>query len=75
MDPDADPDPAIFVNDLQDKKKKFLKFCCLLLFKGVLTSFFKDKSHKEVTKQVESMFFLLFLLCDRRNRSRIHISD
>jgi hypothetical protein len=39
MDPDADPDPAIFVSDLQDVKKKF----CLLLFEGTFTSFFKDK--------------------------------
>ncbi len=37
----------------------------------------KIKSYKEVTKQQESMFFLLFLLNDRRIRSRIriHISD
>jgi hypothetical protein len=43
MDPNADPDPAIFVIDL--------KFFCLLLFDGGFTSFFKDKSPKEVTKQ------------------------
>ncbi len=42
-------DPAIFVIDLQDANKKgeknnsFKKFFCLLLFKGTLTSFFKDK--------------------------------
>jgi hypothetical protein len=55
-DPDLDPDadPAIFVIDLQDTKKKlfFLKtFFCLLLFEGKFTSFSKIKSQKEVTKQ------------------------
>ncbi len=38
MDPDADPDPAIFVSDLQD-----VNVFCLLLFEGTFTSFFKDK--------------------------------
>jgi hypothetical protein len=46
-DPDADPDPAIFVSDLQDVTKKLI--FCLLLFEGTFTSFFKDKSHKEFT--------------------------
>jgi hypothetical protein len=47
-----DPDPAIFVIDLQDanNKKKFVNnFFCLLLFGGTFTSFFK--SPKEVMKQ------------------------
>jgi hypothetical protein len=39
-----DPDPAIFVIDLQDASKK------LLLFEGTYTSFFKDKKSKRVTK-------------------------
>jgi hypothetical protein len=34
MDPDSDPDPAIFVIDLQDANKKLQKFFCLLLFEG-----------------------------------------
>jgi hypothetical protein len=49
-----DPVPAIFVIDLQDANKKQIslkKFFCLLLFEGTFTSFFKDKSQKEVTKQ------------------------
>jgi hypothetical protein len=53
MDPDSDPDPAIFVIDLQDanKKKKFiLNFICLLLFEGTFTSFYKDKKSKKVAK-------------------------
>jgi hypothetical protein len=58
MDPDADPDLAIFVIVLQDANKKlnFLRqFFCLLLFEGTFTSFLKDK----------------FLLGDRKIRIRI----
>jgi hypothetical protein len=56
MDPDPhsdpDPDPAIFVIDLQDASKKliFQKFFCFLLFEGTFTSFFKEKKAKRVTK-------------------------
>jgi hypothetical protein len=49
-----DPDPAIFVIDLQDANKKFFFFLevfMLFLFEGTFTSFFKIKSKKEVTKQ------------------------
>jgi hypothetical protein len=49
-----DPDPVIFVIDLQNANKKLnLKFCLLpVLFEGTFTSFFKDKkSQKEVTQQ------------------------
>jgi hypothetical protein len=49
-----DPDPAIFVIDLQDANKKLIfnkKFFCLLLFEGTFTSFSKIKSPKEATKQ------------------------
>ncbi len=43
QDPDVNPDPAIFVNDIQDmNKNNFFKFYCLFLFKGTFTSFFKD---------------------------------
>jgi hypothetical protein len=46
-----DPDPAIFVIDLQDASKKLKhNFFCLLLFEGTFTSFFKDKKAKRVTK-------------------------
>ncbi len=47
MDPDSDPDPSIFIIDLQDANKK-------LIWKHFLSSFtlfFKDKSQEEVTKQ------------------------
>ncbi len=76
-DPDADPDPAIFVTDLQEANKKLIKkrFFCFFLFEGTFTSFLKIKSQKEVTKQLETRFFLLFLLGDRRFRIRIHTSD
>ncbi len=69
MDPDAYPDPAFFVSDLQDVNKifSFLKSLFAYYFLRVhLHHFSKIKSHKEVTKQQESMFFLLFLLDDRR---------
>jgi hypothetical protein len=52
--PDSDPDPAIFVIDLQDANKKIIQkifFFCLLLFEGTFTSFFKNSSQKEVTMQ------------------------
>jgi hypothetical protein len=68
MDPDSDPDPhldpVIFVSDLLGVNNIFFSYY-----------FFKDKSHKEVTKQLKSMFFLKFLLDDIRIRIRIHISD
>jgi hypothetical protein len=50
-------------------------FFCLLLFEGTvhLHHFSKIRSKKEVTKQQESMIFLLFLLGDRR--IRINTSD
>jgi hypothetical protein len=49
MDPDldADPDPAIFVSDLQDiNQKKFAYY-----FLKVHLHHFSRKYHKEVTKQ------------------------
>jgi hypothetical protein len=51
VDPDEDPDPAIFVIDLPKmptKSKFFKKFFCLLLFESTLVS--KIESQKEVTK-------------------------
>jgi hypothetical protein len=48
---DPDPDPAIFVIDLQDASKKLIfqhNFFCLLLFEGTvhLHHFSKIKSQK-----------------------------
>ncbi len=48
---DPDPDPAIFVIDLQDSNKKtnFLtRFFCLSLFESTFTAFSKIKSQKEL---------------------------
>jgi hypothetical protein len=61
---DPDPDPSIFVLDLHDANKKLIlknKFFCLLLFEGTFTLL----KSKEVTKQKEAWFFLLFFLDDR----------
>jgi hypothetical protein len=57
-----DPDPAIFVIDLQDANKKriFKKLFLLLLFEGTFTSFFKDKKSKRIPKIVGIKVFLTF---------------
>jgi hypothetical protein len=46
-----DPDPVIFAIDLQDANKKLIKKKRFFFFEGTFTSFFKEKSLKEVTKQ------------------------
>jgi hypothetical protein len=51
MDPDADPDPAIFVSDLQDIKKILSKSFFANFFEVHLHNFSKIKSHTLVTKQ------------------------
>jgi hypothetical protein len=57
MDPNADPDPAIFIIDLQDATTNFKKqFSCLLLFEG--TSFFRNKKCKRSLKTVGNKVFL-----------------
>jgi hypothetical protein len=49
------------------------KFFCLLLFDVTFQSFYKEKSHKEVTKlQEPRFFFFLLLLLDC---ARIHTCD
>jgi hypothetical protein len=53
MDPDSDPDPDIFVFDLQDAK-----FSCLLLFEGKFIKFFKDKSQKVGINIILTIFAL-----------------
>jgi hypothetical protein len=48
-----DPDPAIFVFDLQNasKKQMFLhNFFSLLHFEGTFTLFFEDKKSKRIRK-------------------------
>jgi hypothetical protein len=60
-----DPDPAIFVIDPQDAKKKqifFKKLFCLLLFQGTyIYIIFKDKKSKRSHKAVGiKIFFTIF---------------
>jgi hypothetical protein len=52
-----DPDPALFVIDLQDADKK-LKVSGLLLFEGTFTSFLKDKKSKRSHETVGIKIFL-----------------
>jgi hypothetical protein len=51
MDPNADPDPAIFVTDLQDANKRLILKKDFYFLKVLLHHFSKIKSPKEVTKQ------------------------
>jgi hypothetical protein len=52
-DPDADPNPSIFIIDLQDANKKLIKksFSAYYFLKVLLHHLSKIKSQKEVTKQ------------------------
>jgi hypothetical protein len=74
-----DPDPAIFIIDLQDANKKLIflekSFSAYYFLKVHFHHFSKLKSQKEVTRQYKTRFFLLFLHNDRRIRIRIHSSD
>jgi hypothetical protein len=57
----SDPDPAIFVTDLQDTQQKInlkQKFFCLLLSEGTFTSFFKDKKARRSHETVGIKVFL-----------------
>jgi hypothetical protein len=61
--PDSNPDPVVFVIDLQDASKKLIfeyNFFCLLLFEGTLTSFLKDKKSKRVTNSRNQGFSYYF---------------
>jgi hypothetical protein len=54
MDPDADPDPSIFIIDLQDANKKIIfekGFPAYYFLKILLHHFSKIKTKKEVTTQ------------------------
>jgi hypothetical protein len=61
MDPDMDPDPAIFVINFQDANKKLIKKCfsAYYFLKVHLHHFSKIKSQKEVgNKTVGIKFFI-----------------
>jgi hypothetical protein len=57
---DPDPNPAIFVIDLQEANKKlfFKKNFLLITFEGTFTSFFKDKKSKRSHKAAGIKVFL-----------------
>ncbi len=59
-----DPDPAIFVIDLQDDSKNYFltQFFCLLLFECTFTSFFKDKCQKESQNRRNQSFSYYFCM-------------
>jgi len=66
---DPDPNPAIFVIDLQKANIKlifFNKVFLLITFDGTFTSFFKDKKSERSHKRAGIKVFLLFLLDDKR---------
>ncbi len=58
----VDPDPAIFVSDLQDGNKKNYNLFCFLLFEATLTSVFKEKCHKESQNSRNQGFSYYFCL-------------
>jgi hypothetical protein len=60
MDPDADPDPSIFIIDLQDANKKLIlkkSFSVCYFLKVLLHHFSRVKSQKDVTKKKKTKFF------------------
>ncbi len=59
MDPDLDPDPDLFVRDLQDAKPTKNFFILLPFSKVYLGHFSQMKGHKKVTK-IEIKLFLSF---------------
>ena len=65
MDPDSDPDPAIFVIDLQDASKKLIFntiFSAYYFLKVLLHHFSKVKRKKKVTKSSYQGFSYCFCL-------------
>ncbi len=77
-----DPDPAVFVIDLQDASKKLIFntiFSAYYFLKVHFHHFSKIKSQKESQNRRNPGFFLLFLHDVRRirirSRIRIHTSD
>jgi hypothetical protein len=60
-----DPDPSIYIIELQDANKKLIlvkKFFCILLFEGTFTSFFTGKKKSpNSTNQGFSYYFCLMI--------------
>jgi hypothetical protein len=63
MDLDSDPDPAIFVTDLQDANKKLIKkfFSLILHLHRFLKIKSQKESHKPVGVKVFSYYFCLMI--------------
>ncbi len=57
------------------KMKLILSVFLLINYWRYISSFFKDKKSKRSHKSLESRFFLLFLIGDRRIQIRIHTSE
>jgi hypothetical protein len=53
-----DPDPALFVSDLQKANKKYF---CLLLFEGTFTSFVNDKKSQN-SKNLGFSYYFCFMM-------------
>ncbi len=70
-----DPDPAIFISDLQDakKKKKFTKFLCLFLFEGTFTVYNSSKIKKIIKKSQNSRNQDFFYCFAHTNKFRIQM--
>jgi hypothetical protein len=69
---DPDPDPSIFITDIQDAKKNYFlkKVFLYITFLRYLYIIFKDKKSKRCHKTAEIKIFLLNFLNDRRIRIR-----
>jgi hypothetical protein len=63
-DPEADPDPAIFVSDLQPSRRQKKSFLLItVLFEGTFISFFKNKKSKKITSDKTegiNVFLIIF---------------
>jgi hypothetical protein len=66
--PESDPDPAIFITDLQDANKKLIlkKLFCILLFEGTFTSFFKNKKVKKKSQSQGFSYYFCLMQGSRR---------
>ncbi len=67
----TDPDPVLFVSDLQDinKKEFFFQIFLLITFDGTFTSFFIDKKSLRSHKTEEIKVYLTTLFDDGRIRN------
>ncbi len=67
---DPDPDPAIFVCDIQDGNKKYFRFqsFLLLLFEGTVYISFQREKVIMKSQNSRNQVFLLFFIDDRRIR-------